>query len=184
MDYSNADGVEGRLSVAQQEELASMVDDHVGGLPENWKAPERAEGIATDRSHNNRDPALGWSDDLSLDRVESFEDDMAQISDDWGEWADDDFVWQPEDHFDSSKLSSAAASSSSSSTPSVLDNFDVEARLEDADESLEDALERLDSDWAGWESDEVQAPRTGTKAVDDVGVSASEDDLDFGSVFE
>ena len=162
MDYSNADGIEGRLSVAQQEELASMVDKHVESLPRNWKAPEMAEASSMYRSHNNRDPMLGWGDDYSLDRIESFEDDMAQISANWGEWANDDFVWSPEGQVDSVKLSNRVAST----VPNVLDNFELEARLDEDDESLEDALHRLDSEWSGWDSDYVQMPRGDAKTSD------------------
>lgn len=169
MDYSNADGIEGRLSIAQQEELASMVNSHLDSLPENWKAPEMVEANGLDRSHNNRDPILGWGDDLSLERVESFEEDMAQISEDWGEWADDDFVWSPENNLGSVKLSSRAASS----MPSVLDNSELEAHLDEDEESLENTLHRLDAEWADWESDEVQVSSTDveTHDLDDAGFS-------------
>lgn len=188
MDYSNADGIEGRLSISQQEELASMVDNHVNSLPENWKAPDGKDN-RVDRFHNNREPpTTGWGDDFSLDNVECFENDMLQISDDWGEWADDDFVWSPEGNFNFSRLLGGTADN----VPNVLDNYELEARLEEEeDESLESALHRLDTEWAIWDQDDV--PQT---AVDAKESSANEGALsdkesegevsvaDFDSVFE
>ena len=156
IDYSNADGIEGRLSLAQQEELASMVDEHVNSLPGNWKAPE-----IVGRFHNNRDPMLGWDDDNSLERVEFLEKDMAQINKDWGEWAEDDFVWSLQDELGSSTLSSGGFSSS---VPNVLDSYELEARSEEERESLEETLNRLDSEWAGWDDVRIPVLSTDTEA--------------------
>jgi hypothetical protein len=150
MDYSNADGIEGRLSVTQQEELASMVDDHLGSLPETWRAPDPDEG---NRFHNNRDPVSGWGDEYGLDRNESFDEDMAQISDDWGEWADDDFIWSPEGNLDSSMLTRRANGDSHNAMESRFDNFELEAQLLEDEESLEDALHRIDAEWGDWADD-------------------------------
>lgn len=161
IDYSNADGIEGRLSLAQQEELASMVDDHVESLPENWKAPEIADSGNPVRFHNNRNPMLGWGDDNSVERVEAFERDMEQIDRDWGEWAEDDFVWLPQDDLGSSTLTSASASSS---VPDVLDSYELDGRLEEEEESLEESLKRLDAEWAGWDDMPVSVSSTDEEA--------------------
>ena len=188
MDYSNADGIEGRLSVSQQEELASMVDNHVNSLPENWKAPDD-KGNRADRFHNNREPpSMGWGDDFSLENAECFENDMAQINDDWGEWADDDFVWSPEDNFDFPRLPGGTTGN----VPNVLDNFELEACLEEEDESLESALQRLDTEWAGWDQDDVPETATDTErntaseaAPSDKGIEGDDSvEPDFDSVFE
>ena len=150
MDYSNADGIEGRLSVAQQEELASMVDDHLESLPQIWRAPDSGEG---NRFHNNRDPASGWGDEYGLDRNESFDEDMARISDDWGEWADDEFTWSPEGNLDSFMLTRRSNDDSHNVMESRFDNFELESQILEDEESLEDALHRINAEWGDWVHD-------------------------------
>ena len=150
MDYCNADGIEGRLSVAQQQELASMVNDHLQSLPETWQAPDSVEWS---RFHNNRDPASGWGDEYGLDRNLSFDDDMARISDEWGEWADDDFTWSPEGNLDSFMLTRSSNDDSRNVMDSHFDNFELESQVLEDEESLEDALRRIDAEWGDWVHD-------------------------------
>jgi hypothetical protein len=156
MDYSNANGIEGRLSVAQQEDLASMVDDHLESLPGNWRAPDVS--TEANRFHNNRDPVSGWGDENGLERKESFDEDMARINDDWGEWADDDFTWSPEGNLDSTMMTRSSNGDKNNAMESRLDNFELEAQILKNEESLEDALHRIDTEWGEWAYDDPPSP--------------------------
>jgi hypothetical protein len=156
MDYSSADGIEGRLSVAQQEELASMVDDHLESLLKNWRAP--AVSAEANRFHNNRDPVSGWGDENGLERNESFDEDVARINDDWGEWANDDFTWSPEGNLDYSIVTRSSNGAKNNTMESRFDNFDVEARILENEESLEAALHRIDTEWGEWAHDDPPLP--------------------------
>jgi hypothetical protein len=208
MDYSNADGIEGRLSVAQQEELASMVDDHLESILENWRAP--AVPTEANRFHNNRDPVSGWGDEIGQERNESFDEDMARIKDDWGEWADDDFSWSPASNLDYSMIIRSSYGDNNA-MESRLDDFEFEAHTVENEESLEDALHRIDTEWGEWahddtpssaihvsESDEFAHSRYTNEAIAKENGSTLDDDSfvrshdervdisepDFGSVFE
>jgi hypothetical protein len=124
MAHGSTDGLEGRVSLILQEELASHVDAHLLNLPEQK------------RGTSARDLILG--DDRG---DEPYEDTLERMEEEWGEWWDEDFEWSPETAGRGKALSRSHYDAQGGS---VLDAF------EDVDTFDED-MAQMDREWKNWE---------------------------------
>jgi hypothetical protein len=128
MDQGTMDGLEGRVSVVLQEELAGHVDAHLVNL--NNLPP-------VERGNSPRDLMLG--DDRG---DEPYEETLERMEEEWGEWWDEDFVWSAETAGRGKSLSRGHFDDSGAN---VLDAFDDTVDTFDAD------MERMDREWAAWD---------------------------------
>ena len=123
---TSSETVEGRISVPMQKRIAQSLDDHMEELE-----AKTLEGTSLDFDEDDR----LWNND-----EESLEDQLADIESSWGDWCEPDFVWSP----------SASENRNSVNVLNRLEDEDLEN--EDDDETLEEALERMDTEWSKWES--------------------------------
>jgi hypothetical protein len=127
MAQGTADGLEGRVSLVLQEELANHVDAHLTNLV---NLPPMERGTSP------RDLMLG--DDRG---DEPYEDTLERMEEEWGEWWDEDFVWSPET---AGRGKSLGRSHFDDKGDSVLDAF------EDLGDTFDEDMARIDREWEGW----------------------------------
>jgi hypothetical protein len=127
MAQGTADGLEGRVSLVLQEELANHVDAHLTNLV-NLPPMERGD--------SPRDLMLG--DDRG---DEPYEDTLERMEEEWGEWWDEDFVWSPET---AGRGKSLGRSHFDDKGDSVLDAF------EDLGDTFDEDMANIDKEWEGW----------------------------------
>jgi uncharacterized protein YjbI with pentapeptide repeats len=127
MAQGTADGLEGRVSLILQEELANHVDAHLHNLV---NLPPMERGTSP------RDLMLG--DDRG---DEPYEDTLERMEEEWGEWWDEDFVWSPER---AGRGKSLGRSHFDGKGDSVLDAF------EDLGDTFDEDMARIDREWEGW----------------------------------
>jgi hypothetical protein len=114
MDETSSTGIgEGFISKALQADLASRLDDHV-----------------RDVCRTGESPNLGRKD-------EPYEVALERMADEWGEWFDDEYFWQPGSVEDVGKEVLVA---------SLTDGSDGMER-----ESLEEFFTRINREWKGWD---------------------------------
>ena len=123
---TSAETVEGRISVPMQKRIAQSLDDHMEELE-----TKSYEGISSDFDEDDR----LWNND-----DENLEDQLANIESSWGDWCEPEFVWSP----------SASENRNSVNALNRLEDEDLDDA--DDDETLEEALERMDTDWSKWEN--------------------------------
>lgn len=128
MAQGTADGLEGRVSLVLQEELANHVDHHLTNLV---NLPPMERGTSP------RDLMLG--DDRG---DEPYEDTLERMEEEWGEWWDEDFVWSPET---AGRGKSLGRSHFDDKGDSVLDAF------EDTGDTFDEDMARIDREWEGWD---------------------------------
>jgi len=114
---------EGRISVPLQKQIAENVDNHL----------KKFVGLSSEVDEDDR---LGTRENEG-----SLADEMAEIDKNWAAWADPDFVWTP-----------GASETAAAARPNPLDDEDDHLE-EDAGETLEEALKRIDSEWSNWLGD-------------------------------
>ena len=130
MEQSISGGLEGQISPSLVAELSSRLDEHLESVL-NEQVPEVGPFDSIEKLDDDDDE-------------ESYEDALDRMAEDWGDWFDDDYLWTADD----AETSSAAAAErlasrkSSSEVTSKMDDYD--------DESVEDALARIDQDWKEW----------------------------------
>jgi hypothetical protein len=127
MAQGTADGLEGRVSLVLQEEIANRVDAHLTNLV---NLPPMERGTSP------RDLMLG--DDRG---DEPYEDTLERMEEEWGEWWDEDFVWSPES---AGRGKSLGRSHFDGKGDSVLDAF------EDLGDTFDEDMARIDREWEGW----------------------------------
>jgi hypothetical protein len=127
MAQGTADGLEGRVSLVLQEELANHVDAHLTNLV---NLPPMERGTSP------RDLMLG--DDRG---DEPYEDTLERMEEEWGEWWDEDFIWSPET---AGRGKSLGRSHFDDKGDSVLDAF------EDSGDTFDEDMARIDREWEGW----------------------------------
>lgn len=110
MDQRLSDGVEGHMSVALQADLASRLDDHLREIS-GQQLPATEPGS------------------FAADNDEPYEAFFERVSQDWGDFFDDDYFWSPSD-------------GSEAAFPDLEDPGETE--------TLEEGLDRIDREWAGW----------------------------------
>lgn len=132
MDQGATDGLEGKVSLSLQEDLATRVDAHLF---------EVANSPQTVAVMSERDLLLLSGDDYD---EEPYEDTLERMEEEWGEWWDEDFVWSP-DRAGPSKAASNGLFEDSNS-PNPMD------ALEQEDTFAED-MALMDEEWKKWEND-------------------------------
>jgi hypothetical protein len=186
LDYSNAEGLEGRLSIALQEQLASAIDDFVENLPQ-LLLNQSISTTATDRRyHYNIDPAFGWRDS-DEDQEEALVQDMARINEEWGHWSNDDYKWSQDDAGDRKFWAKDGTNEVELPFMALDDPED--------DESVTAILSRIDAEWGDWSRDDADSSVYPSAASDaarqDVSVvsedsltNEEQNDVNFDSIFE
>jgi len=111
MDQRLSDGVEGHMSVALQADLASRLDDHLREIP------------------GQQLPATMEPDSFAADKDEPYEEFLERVSQEWGDFFDDDYFWSPSD-------------ATEAAFPDLEDPGETE--------TLEEGLDRINREWAGW----------------------------------
>lgn len=119
MDNVLSERSEGRLSPSLQQELAERLDEHmeeIKGMP-----PNQTDGY----EHMDH---------------ESEADALERIAIEWGDWADDDYSWNPEHGIENNV----------NIFPPGFDMDDPEAEEGD----IEEELRRIAEEWKEWDADE------------------------------
>ena len=155
-DYTGGDEAEGKISASKQNELFGMVEDFLNELPEDWQPNEIADLVDPERvfsSYMSDDPSEeddndddgGASIPSSMPEDESLEKDLKMIDNEWSEWNDENYRWSPGDD---------ALANNPFVTGHESNEMDADDISNADEESLEDALNRIDNDWAGWGDDD------------------------------
>jgi len=131
MDQGAMDGLEGRVSISLQEEIAAKVDAHLQSIVRG--APTQRDAVS------DRDMLLGDSRD-----DEPYEDTLEQMEEEWGEWWDEDFKWSP----DRAGPSQSVGKGYYESNDGGPDPMDI---LEDKEDTFDQDMEQMDRDWKAWE---------------------------------
>jgi len=116
---SNSDGGEGRMSASLQADLAATVDDHLINVTEMQTSSD-FQKLNVEESEK-----------------EPYEDVLERMQEEWGEWANEDYVWSPAE-----------------SGQRPLNDGDWNNLIDDSneeDESLDEAIERIDNEWGDWD---------------------------------
>jgi len=127
---TSSETVEGRISIPLQRRIAEGLDNFVAQLEE-----EDQLGMSPEIDEDDRLGIRETSD-------KSIKQELAEIEKNWGDWSDEDYVWSPAD-------ANPTAGSTQYSAATADDLFGEE----DDDETLEEALERIENDWKGWDLD-------------------------------
>lgn len=136
---TSEDKVEGRISVPLQKKLARHVDDFIAEIERNKTVFE---------STTNNDEYFDFLEAgyAKEDEVEGgLEAELQEIEAEWGDWSSDDYIWEP-DH--------AGVHGPPRGVPKQNYLEDKDALEDEDDETLEEALERMDSEWSNWASDD------------------------------
>ena len=151
-DYSAGDSTEGKISYVLQNELFGLVDEFVESIPSDWQPNETDElpdpDYFLDESDDPDDdgkstPTLIPDNNMTED--EKLERDMTMIENEWSEWNDDNYRWSPTDL-------------NLGTTPfeDDLDRVEADEYANEDDESLEEAMARIDEEWGDWNSEDGQ----------------------------
>jgi DNA primase catalytic core len=138
MEYSRGDASEGRISVAKQEQLFREIDELMSELPDDCDPQETVQPV--DSAARNGKPRLGLDRTPYNKELEDyqFQLDMEFIEKSWGVMNDNDYVWSMPDE-------------NSATGPERPEFRGLESIVEDeSEESLEDALSRIDEEWGDW----------------------------------
>jgi DNA primase catalytic core len=155
-DYTGGDEAEGKISASKQNELFGMVEDFLNDLPEDWQPNEIEDLVDPDhvfslyvsddpQEVDDNDDDEGASIPDSLTEDESLEKDLKMIDSEWSEWNDEDYRWAPGDD---------ARANNPFVTGEELNEMEADAFSNADEESLEDAIARIDNDWADWGDDD------------------------------
>ncbi|KAI2489544.1 DNA primase catalytic core [Fragilaria crotonensis] len=142
MEYSRGDAAEGRISVAKQEQLFREIDELMSELPDDGE-PEETGNPSVDAEGRTGKPRLAFEQTPYNKELEDqyFQLDMEFIEKSWGEMNDDDYVWSMPDE-------------NSATGPEPPEFRGLQSFVEDeSEESLEDALSRIDEEWGDWNMD-------------------------------
>ena len=124
----------GRNAIAMQTSLAAKLDEHLKTVLEQSAAASSAESDAlvfTD---------LEEADGIKEEDSESYEDALERMEKEWGEMFRDDYVWSGEGHENEGQV------------PEILLDQIQGFGNEEEQESLDDALARIDEEWGDWDT--------------------------------
>jgi DNA primase len=127
VDETLSDGIEGHVSASLQMDLSVRLDEYLNAFidvpSQKVETTQKLETILS-----------------GLEDEEPYEDTLERIAKDWGEWADDDYLWTMDDAISKTNKKQVAS-------PDL-----ISAITEDEDdENVEDALQRISRDWAEWD---------------------------------
>ena len=146
------DSAEGKMSSSQYDELVGKVDDFLRELPDDWQPNEIEDLLDPDyvlslyESDDTEDDNRGLQiipDNLS--EGERFELDMDMIEKEWSGWDDPTYRWSSGD---------ADGGANFHVYGNEIKEFEANAYSNEIEESLEDALVRIEHDWAEWSMSE------------------------------
>ena len=128
---TSSETAEGRISVPLQKRIAQNVDDHMIQLE-----TKSIEGISVEIDEDDRLGSRNNEDG-------TLEDQLADIERSWGDWCEPEYVWSP-----------SASESRGTNSINIQNRLEDDSMEDDEDnETLEEALERMDNDWSKWEED-------------------------------
>jgi hypothetical protein len=134
VDAAATSGIsEGRISHAQYNELNEKLEDHMDEI-HKWSHP-----------------------DPEILEDEPYEDTLERVQSEWGILYDDHYMYNPEDATETApyEIDTLAAKAGIEGMDYLFDTADAE----EDEESLEDALDRMDLEWGIWLEDDVPAPK-------------------------
>ena len=160
-DSSSTDSAEGKISTSKQDELFDMVDDFLTDLPQDWQ-PKEIEDLLDPNYilslYLSDDPVEDYDDDLventvqvSLTENERFEQDMEMIDNEWAGWNDENYRWSPGD---SDKITNSFSSGDR------INELEAESYSNQDEESLDEAMARIDDEWGDWGEEEDDTDMT------------------------
>ena len=148
MEYSLGDAAEGRIPVAKQEQLCREIEEFLNELPDDEDPEETDTSLAIDpEDRGGKHKSLFERTPYNREWEEyHFRLDMEFIEKSWGAMNDDDYVWSmPDEH--------------SATSPELPDYRGPEGGIEDEpEESVEEALSRIDEEWGDWVLEENDFP--------------------------
>lgn len=154
-DLSSTDTAEGKIPTSKQDELFNMLDDFLTDLPQDWEPKEIDDLLDPNyilSMYLSDDPVEDDDDDLvqnavqeNLTENERFEQDMVMIDNEWAGWNDEKYRWSPGD---------SESSSNSFSNGDRIHELEADTYSNQDEESLDEAMARIDDEWGDWDNEE------------------------------